>query len=351
LSSSESSHEPGKQPAPLALSLVIPVRDEERSIDALLDSIVAQTWPPDEIIFVDGGSRDGTLEKLGAACRRDNRIRVIEAGDATPGRGRNLGIAAALFEWVALTDAGIRLEAGWLAGLAGAARRDPEVRVVYGNFEPLTPTLFERCASLAYVPPRRESPAGLTRGPSIASCLMHREVWRAVGGFPDLRAAEDLIFMERIRKRGFKAADAPEATVWWQLQPSLGRTFGKFVLYSKHNCLAGRARYWHYGLARIYLSGLPFFVLAVASSPWWILAPVLGAALRVAKRIWNRRQEQDLVSLLNPVQFAGVGLILATIDLATFLGWAQAFFEPDGAVRKAASAVEPKQEGPCQGCR
>src|SRR6266496_3490629 len=62
----------------LELSLVIPVRDEERSLESLLESIAGQTLPPDEIVFVDGGSRDGTVEKIAAASRRDNRIRVIE---------------------------------------------------------------------------------------------------------------------------------------------------------------------------------------------------------------------------------------------------------------------------------
>ncbi len=332
--------------APSPLSLVIPVRDEALTIDCLLESIGTQTRPPDEIVFVDGGSHDDTVQKLVAASHRNSKIRVLEAGDATPGRGRNVGISAARHDWVALTDAGICLDPRWLEGLAKAIQRDPAVKVVYGNFEPLMRNFFERCASLAYVPPKTESPSGPIRGPSIASCLIHREVWRAVGGFPDLRASEDLIFMERIREMGFKAAYASEATAWWELQPSLAKTFRKFALYSKHNALAGRARYWHYGVARMYVAGLPFLVLAIASSPLWLLLPVLGSVLRVAKSIWDRRKGYNLVSLLNPFQFAGVGLVLATIDLATFLGWAQAQWQRAGFSRNLASAGKPEGVGP-----
>ena len=117
---------------------------------------------------------------------------------------------------------------------------------------------------------------------------------------------------------------APGATVSWRLQPTLARTFRRFVLYSKHNVWAGRQRYWHHGIARQYLVGLPFVVLAFAHSPWWLGVPLLGALARVAKSIWVRREGRGLLWLLNPIQFAGVGVILAAIDLATFVGWLQA---------------------------
>ena len=42
---------------------------------------------------------------------------VLEAGSATPGRGRNLGFETAATRWVALTDAGIELDAHWLSDL------------------------------------------------------------------------------------------------------------------------------------------------------------------------------------------------------------------------------------------
>ena len=89
----------------------------------------------------------------------------------------------------------------------------------------------------------------------------------------------------------------------------------------KHNVWAGRQRYWHYGVARTYLAVLPFVVLAVVSSPWWLGVLASGAMARVAKSLWTKREGRGLAWLLNPVQFVAVGAILIVIDVATFAGW------------------------------
>jgi len=290
----------------------------------LILSIDRQTLAPDEVILVDGGSTDETVRLARKLTGGDGKYRIIEAGEATPGRGRNVGMAAARNEWIALTDAGIRLEPTWLECLVQAVERDPDLQLVYGNCEPVENSFFERCAALAYVSPAHETPSGRMRGPFIASSLLRRSVWRSVGGFPDLRAAEDLVFMERIKERGFKTGWAPSAVVWWQLRPTLVSTFQKFVLYSKHNVWAGRQWDWHYGVARAYLIALPFFLLALIHTTWWMTVPVSIALARVAKSIWRKREGKKLFPLLDPAQFAGVLVILGAIDLATFVGWAQA---------------------------
>jgi glycosyltransferase involved in cell wall biosynthesis len=304
------------------------MKDEAASIGELIGSIADQTRHPDEILLVDGGSTDGTVAQAESLTARDPRVRVVRAGNATPGRGRNVGFQEATHDWIALTDAGIRLNPAWLERLAEVAERDPTVRVVYGHYEPVQETVFERCATLAYVPARVSRPGGRMRGPSIASALVHRDVWRAVGGFPDLRAAEDLAFMDRVRELGIAVGWAPGAAVAWRIQPTLAGTFRRFALYSKHNVWAGRQWDWHYGIARTYLLGLPFLVLALIHSGWWLVVPVLMALARVGKSLWVRREGRRLLWLLNPVQFAGVGVILATIDFATFVGWVQACFSP-----------------------
>ncbi len=290
----------------------------------LVDSIRCQTLPPDEVILVDGGSTDRTVALARELTTGDLRYRVLEAREATPGRGRNIGIAAASNDWVALTDAGIRIEQTWLERLCQVLARDPTLDVIYGNYEPIVCTRFSRAAALAYVPPKQLRLGGRMRGPSIASSLVRKAVWEAVGGFPDLRAAEDLIFIEQVEAHGFRIGWAPDATGWWHLQPSLSRTFRKFVLYSKHNVWAGRQRFWHYGIARQYALAAPFLALGLLHSVWWLSVPAAGAMARIAKSIWSRREGRGIRWLFKPVQFLGVGLILATIDAATFLGWFQA---------------------------
>ena len=302
-------------------------------MDRLLSSIAAQTRPPDEVVFVDGGSKDQTVERLRNASLGKTSIRVIEAGPASPGKGRNIGISAATNEWVALTDAGIKLDPRWLEELLKIVQRDPGVDMVYGHYEPVVDSFFERNAALVYVPPKQSRDGGRMRGPFIASSLLRRSVWQAVGGFPDLRAAEDLIFMEHVEKRGYKIGWAPAACVWWQLRPTLLSTFQRFVLYSRHNVLAGRQRYWHYGIARQYVVALIFALLALITGVWWLLLAIpVGLLLRVFRSIWRQRESLTIGTMLNPLRWAHVLIITGAIDLATFIGWIQAKREAGGHV-------------------
>ena len=313
--------QPANDAAKIEVSLVIPVRDEAASIEKLLASIAAQTRKPDELVIVDGGSKDGTLKILHEARVNNPKLRVIEASKASPGLGRNIGIANARHEWIALTDAGIRLDPQWLARLVEIAQSQPELKIICGNFEPETDSFFKECASIAYVSPKTQTTGGSVRGPFIASSLMKREAWYSVGGFPDLRASEDLIFFDEIERQGHKMGWAPEAMVHWEIRATLWRTIRRFVSFSSANVWAGQKRRWHYGVLRFYLFSLPFLALAAFVSAWWLLVPMAIQLARVGKNIWFHREGRDPVWLLNPLRFAYVLLITIAIDLATFTGW------------------------------
>src|SRR4026207_2176943 len=111
----------------MKVSIVVPVRDEEHSIRELLDSLLTQTRPPDEIVITDGGSTDATPQIIEEYIRKGAPVRLIRAGAALPGRGRNLGAAQARSEWLGFTDAGIRLEKNWLEVLVAKAEEDARV--------------------------------------------------------------------------------------------------------------------------------------------------------------------------------------------------------------------------------
>ena len=310
----------------LGVSLVIPVRNEAGTISDLLASIHGQTFRAREVIFVDGGSVDDTVQILREAAGENSFLRVLEAKDATPGRGRNIGIEAASNDWIALADAGVWLEPTWLQYLVAEVERNPSVDVVFGAYEAQTPAFFQECAAAAYVAPKQQRPGGRMRGPFIASSLLRRSLWRTVGGFPDLRAAEDLIFMKRCQQLG-KIAWAPLAVVRWQIQPSLKSTYRRFALYSYHNVLAGHQRYWHYGIARKYLVALLIVILAAAHSRVWLFVLLLAAVARAAKAIWKYDENCRIAWLFNPARLMLVGTILAVIDLATFVGWGRALWD------------------------
>ncbi len=84
------------------VSCVVPVFNGERYLREALDSILAQTYRPLEIIVADDGSTDET-PKIVAAF--GNRLRYLRQGNQGPAAARNLGIRAATGEFIAFLDA------------------------------------------------------------------------------------------------------------------------------------------------------------------------------------------------------------------------------------------------------
>ncbi len=311
----------------LQVSLVIPMKNEEDSLAELIKSIKLQTSQPDEIVLVDGGSTDKTVELAHKLTGNDERFQIIEAGNATPGRGRNIGVENARSEWIAFTDAGIRLEPNWLEELKKVTEADSSVDVVYGSYEAEKKSFFEKCFALAYLTPKIKKNGEWWRGAIIPSSLMKRSVWGKVGGFPDLRAAEDLIFMENIAKQNFRIGYAPRARIWWKPTPDIFSMFKKFALYSKHNIWAKRQKHWHYGLAKQYIVIIPFILLTLLHSWLWLLVVLLWISARTVKNIRLRCENRESWWLINPIQFVGVSFIIIVIDIATFSGWIQAVLQ------------------------
>lgn len=103
-------------------SVIIPFRDAEATLPETLASLAAQTEPDWEALLIDDASCDSSLAIAMAAAARDPRLRVIHDAAQTHKRGtaasRNLGIAAARGEYIALLDADDR----WLPGKLAAQR-------------------------------------------------------------------------------------------------------------------------------------------------------------------------------------------------------------------------------------
>lgn len=79
------------------VTIVLPVLNEAHSIPALLDALWKQDFPAErtEVLFVDGGSADGTKALIQEARHRFHNLRLIENPKRTAAAGLNIGIAAA----------------------------------------------------------------------------------------------------------------------------------------------------------------------------------------------------------------------------------------------------------------
>ena len=298
------------------------MRNEEDSIRALLDGLLHQTMPPDEIVIADGGSTDGTRRIIEEAIRNGSPIKLIVDDNSLPGRARNLAVTHARNEWIAFIDAGIKPASDWLARLAEKATGD--VDVVYGTYDPIVDSFFKECAAMAYVPPVSATTEGPVRPRSIASALMRREAWRAAGGFPeDLRSAEDLVFMNRVEHAGFRIGRAPRAVVQWNIQPGFLSTFRRFVVYARHNIRAGLWREWQAAIFVRYALLVALALPAIFFGLRWLIVPIACwfflLLLRAVRTLWKNR-----------IQSRGVGRkilcllmllpIIATLDAAAFVG-------------------------------
>jgi glycosyltransferase involved in cell wall biosynthesis len=312
----------------MKVSVIVPVRDEEHSIRELLDSLLKQTRPPDEIVITDGGSVDATPQIIEDYIRKGAPVRLIRAGAALPGRGRNLGAAAAQFEWLGFTDAGIRLENDWLETLTARAAQDAAIDIVYGSWEPVTDTFFKECAAIAYVPPPSPRDGIVARPRFIASTLLRRDAWAKVGGFPeDLRSAEDLIFMDRLEAAGYRAVFEPRAQVHWDLRPTLGATFKRFLVYSRNNIRAGLWRQWQATIIFRYAVLLVLTVPALIVDWRWILLPLgLWDFMMIARTVVSIRRNQHCY----PASFSHnlrralmIMTVLAVLDAAAIIGSVQ----------------------------
>jgi glycosyltransferase involved in cell wall biosynthesis len=309
----------------MKVSVVVPVRNEERSIRELLDSLLTQTRPPDEIVITDGGSTDATPQIIEEYIHTGAPVRLIRAGAALPGRGRNLGAAQASYEWLAFTDAGNRLENNWLELLVAKAEADESVDVVYGSYQPVTDTFFKQCAAIAYVPPPTPHDGIVTRPRFIASTLLRREAWRAVNGFPEeLRSAEDLLFMDRVENAGYHFVFEPRAQVHWDLRPTLWATFKRFVVYSRNNIRAGLFRQWqakifqYYGVLAILLAAV---LILRPSVVWFVIgAWLLMLVARAAVSIRRNRFCYPASFLQNVMRGAMVMSLIAVLDAAAIAG-------------------------------
>jgi glycosyltransferase involved in cell wall biosynthesis len=309
----------------IEISVVVPVRNEEDSVRALLEGLLNQTLPPAEIVITDSGSIDATREIVGEFIDRGAPITLIREQAGLPGRSRNVAVAQTRCDWIAFIDAGNTPALNWLAGLARRVSDGSAVDVVYGTYEPVVDSFFKECAAIAYVPPPFESGGGFVRPCSIVSALMRRKAWEMAGGFPEhLRSAEDLLFMRRVEQAKFNIVRTSEAIVYWSIQPSLWRTFKRFVEYARNNIRAGLFAEWQAPIFLRYALITASIVPAFFLSSRWLLVPLalwlLLLTARATKALRRNRKSYPASHARNLARLCLLIPIIATLDAATFIG-------------------------------
>ena len=264
---------------PEPCSVVLTVFNEADSIGALLDSLRAQTRPPDEVVIVDGGSTDDTVARIEAwATGAPWPLRVLVRPGANISAGRNAAIAAATHDLLAVTDAGVRLDPGWLVALCGAFHGHGPVDVASGFFAPDPRTVFERALGATVLPALGDIDAA-TFLPSSRSVAFRREAWAAAGGYPEwLDYCEDLVFDFALRAAGQRFLFVPRAVAYFRPRSSLHAFAVQYYRYARGDGQADLWRRRHAIRYGTYLGGLALALLGRRAWWPWLLLALGGAA-------------------------------------------------------------------------
>ncbi|MCL4506445.1 MAG: glycosyltransferase [Chloroflexi bacterium] len=269
-----------------AVTVIFTVLNEAAALPRLLDSLAAQTRPPDEVIVCDGGSRDDTVALLHAERRLP--LRVIESPGANISQGRNLAIAAAAHPVIACTDAGVRIDPHWLERITKAFAGPRQPAWVGGFFLPDPHSTFEVAMSATVLPALEDiDPARFL--PSSRSVAFLKTAWEKAGGYPEwLDYCEDLIFDFNLRAAFGQCAFAPDALVYFRPRSSLRSFFKQYYLYARGD---GKANLWlrrHLARYATYLIALPALLAGVGAAQDAIVRALFGLLLIAGAGVYLR---------------------------------------------------------------
>lgn len=205
----------------LDLSVVIPVRNEQRHLSAQLDALLDQPWDGGwEIVVVDNGSTDGTAQVVHRYRDQMPPVRLIDASErAAKAYAMHVGVHAASGAAIAFCDADDVVGDGWVAAVAAGLR---EHQVVTGPHE--LDRLNPRWLADSRGRTADEAPVGSFSGlfPCIrgANWGIRRDTWDRLGGVREGFHLEDIEFSLRCWLAGVQVAGVPEASVHYRYRAS-----------------------------------------------------------------------------------------------------------------------------------
>lgn len=282
------------------VSVILTVRNDRKGCRLIIDSLLAQTRTPDEIVVLDAGSTDGTWELLQNYAQATPHLRLHSAPGANIAQGRNIATQHATGEIIAATDGGCSAESTWLERLVQPFEEDGTTEFVAGFYRVNPYSLFESVVGLVTMRGQLDPIDPRTFNPSGRSMAYTKDVWRRAGGWPEwVRFSEDTLFDLKLRQLNVQWRTAPTAIVHWRPRctfRSLARQFYCYGTGRGHTQIG--APDFRYNLRNLALLGVTA-AAALAVPALWLPTVAMttyfygwtfhAKAMRVTRRTGNRK--------------------------------------------------------------
>ena len=188
------------------ISIVIPLYNKEQSITSTLQTVLKQTYQDFEIVIVDDGSTDHSVEEVKKVI--DPRIRLIHQSNAGVSAARNRGIDDARGEYIAFLDADDEWKPDYLKAQYELTLKYTECSVFTCNYE-FKDTQEKVTSTIIRKLPFKDEDGILSNYFEVASCS-HPPLWtsavmvkksaiQSIDGFPiGIKSGEDLLTWARL---------------------------------------------------------------------------------------------------------------------------------------------------------
>ncbi len=205
------------------VSVLMAAYNNERYIDAAIESILAQTYRDFEFLIINDGSTDTTFDRMTDYAQKDDRIRILTQKNHGLSRTLNRGIREARYDWVAIMDSDDIALPQRLERQIRAAAANPKVVVWGGYFGRICPE--DKILSLHQVGPTTEAEFHRlrARGRFVQVChstaLLNTQIVRRAGGYdPRFKASVDRELFDRLAEYG-PILVLPETLALYRLNP------------------------------------------------------------------------------------------------------------------------------------
>lgn len=218
-------------------SIVIPVYNNEQSVEQCIRSIIDQTHKPDEVIVIDDGSIDQSLTIVRNLKSQISNLVVLHQKHKGPALARNLGAQKAKGDILVFVDADMSFDHYFLEKLTepirkkkskGTFNKDEFVR----NWE----NVWARCWNINQnLAPKRRVPVNYPNTAPVFRAILRKEFQR-VGGFDDIGYTDDWTLSKKL---GFQATVAPGAISYHVNPDTLAKVFIQARWIGKNEFLTG----------------------------------------------------------------------------------------------------------------